>query len=527
MKIKKIVLIILALTIYFSSSSQGIIIIFNEGNNKNLNNIIIHLSTINSHLYEWDRIWGGTNDDDLGQGIVVDSADNLYLVGTTESFGAGSDDIVLVKYDSYGIQQWYRTWGGNINEHGYGVAVDSADNIYLAGDTYEFGAGEHDIVLIKYNDSGVQQWNHTWGGINNDHGHGVAVDSSDNVYLVGHTASFGAGGRDVIVIKYNSSGVQQWNRTWGGSNTDHGWGVAVDSSDNVYLTGNTESFGAGLEDMIIVKYNSSGIQLWNRTWGGINHDSGESVVVDSLNNVYLVGNTENFGDIVLVKYDSSGIQLWNRTWGGINNYYGWGVAVDSSDNVYITGTIDFGGGYGDMILMKYDSFGVHQWNRFWSKRDYNIGNGVAADSSDNIYVAGGMGPTLDMVLVKYMKVPEIIINSPSQDEEFKEIAPDFEISILEPNITSIWYTIDGGINNYTIFQFSGKINQTAWSATPYGDITIVFYAEDYDGKIGNSDVVVKKVEEQTTIPSYPLLLIICIIGITLISLYKKEERKLS
>jgi len=94
---------------------------------------------------------------------------------------------------------------------------------------------------VKYDSSGVQQWNRTWGGIDEDGGSLTAVDSSDNVYISGWTVSFGAGDSagdsDMVLVKYDSSGVQQWNRTWGG--IDPGWGVAVDSSDNVYLAGDT------------------------------------------------------------------------------------------------------------------------------------------------------------------------------------------------------------------------------------------------------------------------------------------------
>ena len=124
-------------------------------------------------------------------------------------------------------------------DRGYGVAVDSSDNVYLAGYTYSSGAGGNDMVLVKYDSSGVQQWDRTWRGIDSAVGSVLAVDSSDNVYLSGWTISFGEGLFDMVLVKYDSSGVQQWNRTWGGSSDDEGRGVAVDSSDNVYLSGYT------------------------------------------------------------------------------------------------------------------------------------------------------------------------------------------------------------------------------------------------------------------------------------------------
>ncbi|KKL04094.1 hypothetical protein LCGC14_2619500, partial [marine sediment metagenome] len=114
------------------------------------------------------------------------------------------------------------------------------------------------IPLLSASNSVVIEWNRTWGGIDSDYGWGVAVDSSGDIYVAGETLSFGAGQDDMVLVKYNSSGVKQWNRTWGGINGDYGRGVAVDSSDNVYVAGGTDSFGAGQDDIFLVKYNSSG-----------------------------------------------------------------------------------------------------------------------------------------------------------------------------------------------------------------------------------------------------------------------------
>jgi uncharacterized delta-60 repeat protein len=358
---------------------------------------------------EWDRTFGGVNFDG-GHGVAVDSLDNIFLVGETYSFGAGSADMVLVKYDKSGTQQWNRTWGGADADYGNGVAVDSSDNVYLAGGTYNFGAGDYDIVLVKYNGNGMQQWNCTWGGDDSDIGYGVAVGSSGNIYVAGFTASFGAGQSDMVLVKYDGNGTQQWNYTWGGSHNDHGDEVALDSSDNVYLAGWTDCFGVGYDDMVLVKYDGNGIQQWNCTWGGAASDYANGVAVDSIDNVYLAGYTYSFGagksDMVLIKYDGDGTQQWNYTWGGDDYDDGWGVAVDSLDNVYITGsTNSFGVGNHDMLLVKYDENGTQQGSCTWGGADYDCGYEVAVDSLDNVYLVGetysfGAG-NFDIVLIKY------------------------------------------------------------------------------------------------------------------------------
>lgn len=154
---------------------------------------------------------------------------------------------------------------------------------------------------------------------------------------------------------------------------------------------------------------------------------------------------------------------------------------------------------------------------------------MAAYSSDNVYIVGetksfGAGGR-DVALVKYgpdIYDPIIHINIPSQNEKFRNIIPNYSIAIAEPNLESIWYTIDGGLNNYTITQFSGTINQTAWDASPYGDVTIGFYAKDYVGNIGYGEVVVKK-DKDPTIPGYNIFLIIWVISTMSIIIIKRNR----
>jgi len=164
MKNNKIYLVGFILILYFSSILQGTNIIISEQDDKDNNNVVPPLTLSNSVICEWNRTWGG-GDYDTGYGVAVDSSGDVYLLGYTWSFGAGEYDMVLVKYDNSGMQQWNRTWGGDRDEHGYGVAVDSSSNAYIVGYTGSFGAGFYDMVLVKYDGNGVQQWNRTWGDI--------------------------------------------------------------------------------------------------------------------------------------------------------------------------------------------------------------------------------------------------------------------------------------------------------------------------------------------------------------------------
>ena len=139
-----------------------------------------------------------------------------------------------------------------------GIAADSSGNCYVGGYTASAGAGNNDVLITKYNTSGTIQWQRTLGGTGADYGYGIAVDSSGNCYVAGLTNSAGAGSTDVLITKYNTSGTIQWQRILGGANQDRGNGIALDSSGNCYVTGYTDSAGAGGNDVLITKLPGDG-----------------------------------------------------------------------------------------------------------------------------------------------------------------------------------------------------------------------------------------------------------------------------
>ncbi len=521
---------------------------------------------------QWEYTWGIDDWDDEGIGVAVDSSDNVYITGYVSGQGAGGWDMILKKF---GTNPWIRIWGGVYNNVGTGVAVDSSDNVYVAGPTASFGAGGSDMFLRKYNGNGVKQWNCTWGGTGWDWGSGVVVDSSNNVYLMGTTESFGVGGRNIALVKYNGSGVQQWNCTWGGGFDDYGCGVAVDSSDNVYLTGYTGSFGAGGSDMFLVKYNGSGVQQWNCTWGGIFDDYGYGVVVDSLNNVYVTGEADPYYEscafLVLVKYDENGVQQWNCTWsmGGTYGTEGRGVAADSLDHLFVAGThydndiilAKFGPDIYDPIINvsnpeRNNAFGTNapdfdisiiepNLDSTW----YTIDNGITNITFNSLTgtinqtewdkksdyeeitltfyandTEGHIG-SKNVIIWKDIIAPKITIHSPIANKKFGENAPNFNISIIEEDLLSSWYTIEGVSSNFNITESTGTINQDAWSGLPQGEIMITFYAQDRAGNIESESVdIIKSIPTEQAIPGYNGFLLLGILAVGSILMIKKLRK---
>ena len=221
------------------------------------------------------------------------------MVGYTRSYGAGYNDILLLKYDQQGNLIWNKTWGGSDFERGHGVAVDNSGYIYVTGFTCSYGAGYEDAVLLKYTPDGTLIWSETWGGTDDDRGNGVAIDYFGYIYVTGTTYSYGAGNSDVFLLKYYPNGSLVDSRTWGGSGSDESHGIAV-GSGCIYVTGGTFSYGAGGSDVFLLKYDISGNLIQNKTWGGSGSDTGYGIVFNPYSGyIYVTGTSGS--DVFLLK----------------------------------------------------------------------------------------------------------------------------------------------------------------------------------------------------------------------------------
>ncbi|MBD3247432.1 hypothetical protein GF378_02320, partial [Candidatus Pacearchaeota archaeon] len=333
----------------------------------------------------------GGSDEEYGEDIAMDSEGNIIITGRTNSYGAGGTDFWTVKFDSHGNYIWGESIGGTSNDYAEGLAIDSNDNIIAAGTTNSFGSSE-DFFIVKYNKYGKQIWNETIGGSGEERCYDVATDSDDNIIITGKTNSFGVGVNDNLwIIKYDSSGNQIWNETFGGEDYERGEGIDVDSNNNIIVTGFTTSFGGGGFYVWTVKCDSSGNQIWNKTLGGSGSSSAYDVAVDS-NDDIIVGGYNHFSssyDSWIIKYSSGGSYLWNETLGGSNTDRWYGVAVDSNDNIFAVGESSSFSTAPNVWTAKYDSEGGYLWNKTVGKNNYaSQGKGIIVDNEDNPIITG-------------------------------------------------------------------------------------------------------------------------------------------
>jgi len=292
----------------------------------------------------WNKTFGGsTNDNGY---CVIETSDGGYAIIGTKWFGDdGNSDVWLIKTDENGVEVWNNTFGGIYSDYGYSVAQTTDGGYIITG---SFGSGlilNDDLWLIKTDSNGDHEWNKTFSGeFTSDNGRCVMQTPDDGYLVVGTTGMGIMGNPDVWLIKTNSTGDLEWNQIFDGGQEDYGYCFAPTSDGGYIITGYTWSYGAGSSDIWLIKTNSTGGEVWNQTYGGISDDYANCVQQTSDGGYIIAGNTYSFGanpgvtpDVWLIKTNSTGSEVWNQTYGGTDSESGSWVEQTSDGGYIITG----------------------------------------------------------------------------------------------------------------------------------------------------------------------------------------------
>lgn len=401
-----------------------------------------------SGVRQWATYYGSAGND-IGYGCAAFGGGNVYMCGVTSNTVVGTDiatagahqttnngglyDAFLVKFNGAGARSWGTYYGGTGDDYAYSCATDAAGDIVIAGEssttsgTTIASPGSHQPVyggnlregfFAKFTSAGVRIFGSYYGSSMQDAVYSCATDGSSNIYIAGETAvsgsvvaiatpgshqpasGGGSGSYDNFLAKFNSSGVRQWGTFYGGTSGENNGYCAADASGNVYLAGTTNgsggaistagshqaTFGGGLYDAYIVKFNTAGVRQWGTYYGSAQTDEALACAVDASGNSYLAGVTlgptnissagshqVTFGggnDAFLVKFNSAGVRQYGTYYGGTGTEYGYACTADAIGNAYLagyttasTGTViatasshqtTFGGGSNDAFLVQFD-----------------------------------------------------------------------------------------------------------------------------------------------------------------------------
>jgi hypothetical protein len=271
----------------------------------------------NSGALQWHTFLG-SGYYDHGQAIAVEASGNIYVAGWSEgTWGSPVNpysedrDAFVVKLNNSGVLQWNTFMGANGNDSGNAIALDGSGNIYVAGvsnATWGSPANPHsgsaDAFVAKLSNSGARLWNTFMGSGSADYGYAIAVDAGGYVYVAGYSGDWGtpvnphAGSSDAFVARLNTNGALQWNTFMGSPDRDGAFGLAMDSSGNIYLAGDSlAGWGMPIDpfqensDAFVAKLNNSGVHQCHTFIGGAGYDYGHSTAVDTSGNVYVAGDS--------------------------------------------------------------------------------------------------------------------------------------------------------------------------------------------------------------------------------------------
>lgn len=357
---------------------------------------------------------------DQAHAIAVDDQANVYVTG--ESLGVGYSNFLTIKYDTNGQQKWtrrYRRPGTSYAARATDIAVDKAGNVYVTGHERLDRNADLNYLTIKYNKRGKRMWVRRLRGAayRNNTANAIVVDGSGNVYVTGEAWKSNAHS-DAVTVKYDTFGVRKWVRRYNGSanGRDYANGIALDSKGNILVTGyaTVEHGLKGTDpDYFTIKYAPNGKRKWLRLYNGpvAATDFARAVAVDSNDNVLVTGqsSSKNGADYLTIKYNSRGDRKWLRRYNGKGNLLdaAKAVAVDGRGNVYVTGESTGSSASGvDYATIKYTGTGKRQWVKRYDGPVNGIdrANAIAVDAAGAVHVTGdsfGKANTFDMLTIKY------------------------------------------------------------------------------------------------------------------------------
>jgi len=336
---------------------------------------------------------------DPGTNLVRTADGGYILTGYTWSYGTGGD-ILLIKADDQGHIQWSRTIGGTSYDYGTSVIQTSDGGYAVAGLTYSYGAGSYDLILVKTDASGSLLWARVIGGTGYDQAHTVIQTPDGGLLLAGETQSYGSGPSDFILVKFTGNGTYQWAKAVGGTSVDEAFWMAPCSDGGYILGGRSGSYGSGF---LLVKFLSNDNLDWARMVAGGYYYSfvtAATIIQASDGGYALTAASWSYGagtdDIILVKLTSAGALEWARATGVANNDLGFGLA-QTPDSGYVIGgeTEEYNTGPCEMVVLKYDKQGNFLWARQFDRDGTDdMTSSVALASDGDIVVLGSYGNDL-------------------------------------------------------------------------------------------------------------------------------------
>jgi len=397
----------------------------------------------------WTKTYGGINYD-WGYTVQQTSDSGYIILGYSNSFSSDLD-FWLLKTDSNGDTTWTHRYGGIDDDQGWSVQQTLDGGYILSGHTESFGAGEEDLYLIKTDTNGDTAWTKTYGNLDDDKFFVVRQTLDQGYIILGQTRIIGTGNDDLWLLKTDVNGDTVWTKTYGDSLDNGVGGIDVTADSGFILTLTFESYPTYDENILLIKTDQFGDTIWTKIYGGIDDESVTSnSVKQTTDGGYIIfASTQSRGagseDIWLIKTDANGDSSWSKTFGGQDDDVSMGGLQTLDGGYLIFGrTSSYGAGDVDIWLIKTDSNGNLLWTKTMGGIDYDIGMSVQQTFDGGYIITGATRPITsnftDLWLIRLATDPSMNI---TQNGEFSISA--FNLKQNYPNpfnpITTIEFSL--------------------------------------------------------------------------------------
>jgi Secretion system C-terminal sorting domain len=431
------------------------------------------------HTIYAQHLGGSKNDKGIS---FCQSNQKFYLSGTTRSFGAGSEDVFIVKVNDNFQSQLHVEWGGTHHDIVSKIIRTTDQKNLVVGHSWDSPGGRTGVVLAKFDDVGNNLWVSYFGGSHNDYSFSVMETSDGGYLLTGINRAEGSIGA-IFLIKTNNNGVQQWQKFYDTNNKDIGVDVVENLDSTLMILANTSSFVGKIANaseyfsneaskMMLIKTDKQGNEIWRNFYGGVKHDFAKKIVYGGNNNYYFIGsslnNTNGSFDIILNKIDGAGNVLWRKNYGGTGYEYGNNLDINSNGELLLTGTSNsFSTNEDpDIIVIKTDPNGNEIWTETFGGPDSDYGNDGQFLADGSIAILGSSKKEgredLDLYFIKISNEGELIMGL---DAKFQEDALVNLPPTLFPNPASAFIKINTRVNKaipsaeFLLYDITGKVLQ--------------------------------------------------------------------
>ncbi len=400
--------------------------------------LILFILAFLPELRSQNALFHGSAEEDKGNSIYR-FENRFYIVGTTRKSNKSSTDYYVLEINENGSLKNEFIFGGPHGDYGKDIIVNN-DGIFVLGKTWDDGYPNNDMFLHQLDFEGKLRWSKFYGGDKNDHGQKFIKTKDGGFAMVGHNRSVDDLG-DVYIVKSTNNGEQIWENHFGGQFVDHGFDVVENEQGEFVIVGTLGGFYNPTTfdylnhdaDIFIIKTNAQGEKIWEKTFGGSGHDWAKKIISAPGGGFFISGSTQSEGagsfDMFLMKMDEEGNQLWMKTFGGTNFEYGETIQLSADNNLFLLGTsASYSGNYKpDHFLVKTDLNGNLIWEKTFGGEGSDYSSSlVCTPDSGCVFTgwtdSGSIGKT-DVTLFKISKngFPILMSSIPPVNDSIEQI----------------------------------------------------------------------------------------------------------